>query len=470
MDSAHGSSNQEPTPQGVTTQTHQVRVAEVPASEAFTWHTRPGAMLRLTPAALASVVAEPEPGLAVGTRARLRVGPGPGIGWVAEHTERWSDPDTGRYGFVDEQLRGPFRRWQHRHLISEADPSGAVIRDEVSWALPRLAGPGRGITAHQVERMLQYRARQVVADLTWQQQHPGPRLSIAVTGAGGLVGRQLVAFLSSQGHRVRALRRGSDWDPDQDWVARGVLDEVDVVVHLAGEPIGRRFTAAHKERILTSRTRSTALLARTLADLSADGRERSLVCASAMGWYGADTGDVVLDEDRPSGHDFLAEVCRAWEQAAEPARAAGLRTVHVRTGIVQSATGGQLALQLPLFRAGVGGPLGSGRQWMSWIALDDLVGLYALAVVDPSLSGPVNAAAPEPVRADEYAAVLAKVLSRPHALRVPPLGPRLLLGREGAEQLALADNRLSSARAESWGHRFRFPDLDAALRHELCVV
>ncbi len=460
----------------VRSQTRQTLLPSVNAAAVFDWHGRPGAMDRLTPAALARVVTPAPAGLPLGAHARLRVGPGPGLPWLAAHTSRSSpDQGSGPYGFIDEQLRGPFSSWTHHHLFID-HPDACVVREEVAWRLPAALRAGSGAVQTMVDQMLAYRSRQLRDDLAWTARHKGTApLTVAVSGASGLVGRQLTAFLASQGHRVLRLVRRSTvgagmiaWSPDDDRIDGEALREVDVVVHLAGEPIGKRFTAAHKEKILTSRSRSTGLLARTLASLAADGRKRALVCASAMGWYGADTGDEVLTEDQSAGVGLLAEVCRAWESAADPARSAGVRTVHVRTGIVQSAAGGQLALQLPIFRAGLGGPLGSGAQWMSWISLDDLVELYALAVVTPAVSGPVNAAAPNPVRAEEYAQVLAQVLHRPHALRVPRLGPEVLLGREGARELALANNRMSAERALGWGHRFRHPTLTEALRHELC--
>jgi len=454
-------------------QTHQVRFADTTAAEVYAWHARPGAVDRLTPAVLGSVAAGPSDGLAVGSRTRLRVGPGPGLPWTAVHTSNTTDP----YGFVDEQQSGPFASWRHEHTFADVD-GGATVRDEVTWSLP--VPTPRGVddrVAAMIEQMFGYRSRQLEGDLGFHTRMAlagvTPR-TIAVTGSSGLVGRQLCALLSSGGHTVRRLVRheptgdGIAWDPSGGRLDHDQLRDVDVVVHLAGEPIGQRFTAAHKDEVLRSRTGPTRLLAEALASLASDGRQRALVSASAMGWYGTGAGDTVLTEDLPAGQGFLAEVCRQWEAAADPARAAGVRTVHVRTGIVQSAAGGQLALQLPLFRAGLGGPLGNGRQWMSWISLDDLVELYALAALTPGLAGPVNAAAPEPVRGDDYAAILARVLRRPHALRVPSFGPALLLGQEGAEELALVSQRLSSDRAISWGQRFRHPTLEVALRHELC--
>lgn len=481
-----------------TRQTHQVRVPGATAGDLFDWHARPGAVHRLTPAVLGRIVSEPDEGLRVGSRTRLLVGPNPlsavglpaGVPWTAVHTavRRPGGPtsrarsEIGPYGFVDEQEAGPLRAWRHRHTFADGE-DGAIVRDEVTWRPPRAVGAlARGQLRRTVQRMFAYRGRQLRADIDLHRRTAaaGPR-TIAISGASGLVGRQLSALLSSGGHRVlRLVRRPTraddeiSWQPDRDALDRDQLREVDVVVHLAGAPIGRRFSAAHKDRVLTSRTRSTGLLARALAGIADDGRDRVLVCASGISWYGNGTdpgshpADTVLTEELPAAEGFLAEVCRSWESAADPAREAGVRTVHVRTGIVQSAAGGQLALQLPIFRAGLGGPLGDGTAWMSWISLDDLIELYALVALTPGLEGPVNAAAPHPVRASEYAATLARVLGRPHAVPVPPFGPRLLLGADGARELALASLRVSADRAEQWGHQFRHPTLEEALRHELC--
>ncbi|MGH8900177.1 MAG: TIGR01777 family oxidoreductase [Egibacteraceae bacterium] len=295
----------------------------------------------------------------------------------------------------------------------------------------------------------------------------------AVTGSTGLIGSALVEFLASGGHRVVRLARGAAtgpdeiaWDPAAGTIDREGLRDVDAVIHLAGEPIGGgRWTAERKQRIRDSRVHGTRLLAETLAGM--DAGPRTLVCGSAIGFYGSDRGDEVLTEDSSSGSGFLAGVVREWEAAADPAREAGLRVVCVRTGIVQSPRGGALGLQLPLFRLGVGGRLGSGRQWTSWITIDDIVGILAHALMEPSLDGVLNGTAPEPVRNAEYTRVLGRVLGRPAVLPVPRAGPAALLGREGAEETALASQRVLPARTEATGYVFRHRDLETGLRHVL---
>lgn len=290
-----------------------------------------------------------------------------------------------------------------------------------------------------------------------------------------MIGSALVESLASGGHRVARLVRGASagsgaqevaWDPEAGTIDREGLRDIDAVVHLAGEPIGgSRWTAERKRRIRDSRVHGTRLIAEALAGMEAG--PRTLVCGSAIGFYGADRGDEILTEESSSGNGFLAGVVREWEAAAGPARAAGLRVVYVRTGIVQSPRGGALGLQLPLFRLGVAGRLGTGRQWMSWITIDDIVGIFIHALLAPGLDGVLNGTAPEPVRNAEYTRVLGRVLGRPTVLPIPKLGPAALLGKEGAEETALASQRVLPARTEAAGYAFRHRDLETGLRHVL---
>jgi uncharacterized protein (TIGR01777 family) len=320
--------------------------------------------------------------------------------------------------------------------------------------------------------MFTYRHRQLADDLAAHRdaRDAGLRpLVVALTGATGLVGTALSAFLSTGGHQVIRLVRHRaqspderQWDPDRP--APDLLSGVDAVVHLAGASIAGRFTAAHKNAIRDSRIGPT----RRLAELAAaSGFSGPFVSASAVGIYGFDRGDAVLCEDSVRGDGFLADVVADWEEATAPAAEAGLRVVNVRTGIVQSANGGTLRLLRPLFAAGLGGRVGGGRQWLSWIALDDLLDVYYRALYDARLSGPVNAVAPAPVRNADYTKALGRVLHRPTLLPVPSMGPRILLGEQGSRELAEADQRVAPTKLEGVGHRFRHPHIDGALAHEL---
>lgn len=296
-------------------------------------------------------------------------------------------------------------------------------------------------------------------------------MRVIISGASGLVGRALSEHARRQGHDVVSLVRQRDtgpneiaWRPSEDWIDAEALEGCDAVVHLAGESIaGGRWSAAKKARIRDSRVRGTALLAGALG--RARRPPRVLVSASAIGYYG-DRGDTWLHEDDAPGDDFLAGVCQAWETAAEPARQAGIRTVHPRIGVVLAREGGALASMLPAFRLGLGGVVGSGKQFLSWIALDDLVASILHALERDSLEGPVNAVAPKPVDQRALAKTLGAVLKRPTFLPVPAPLIRLGLG-EMADALLLSSARVAAARLVASGFSFRFTDLEPALRHLL---
>lgn len=294
-------------------------------------------------------------------------------------------------------------------------------------------------------------------------------MRVAITGSSGLIGSALVPFLEARGHSVmRLVRRepsGPDelgWDPEEGRLDPKGLEGVDAVVNLAGVGIGdRRWTRAQKERIRQSRVRGTSVLSQAVADL--DGPPEVVVSASAVGYYG-DRADEELTEESGAGNGFLAEVVKDWEEATAEAKAAGVRVVHVRTGIVLSARGGAMGRLLPLFKLGLGGRLGSGRQWWSWISLDDEVGVIGHALSTPSLSGPVNATAPQPVTNAGFTRTLAKVLARPAFLVVPRAALSVVMGRELADEMLLASQRVLPARAVATGYEFRHPELEGGLR------
>ncbi|HYC30999.1 MAG TPA: TIGR01777 family oxidoreductase [Gemmatimonadales bacterium] len=297
-------------------------------------------------------------------------------------------------------------------------------------------------------------------------------LHVAITGASGLLGTALTRSLTAAGHRVTPVSRtpgrpeSIHWDPVRGTIDRAALEGLDAVVHLAGETVGRRWTAERKRRIRESRVAGTRLLAEALAGLARP--PRVLVSASGVGAYG-DRGDEILTEasgtaDAPP--DFFVTLAREWEGATEPARAAGVRVVVPRMGVVLTPAGGALQRMLLPFRLGVGGPLGSGRQWLSWIAMDDALGALHHALMSDRLSGPVNVTAPEPVRSREYARTLGRVLGRPAVFPVPALALRLLFG-EMADVALLSSQRALPARLLETGYVFRYPGLEAALRHVL---
>ena len=294
-------------------------------------------------------------------------------------------------------------------------------------------------------------------------------MKIAISGASGLIGTALARSLRLDGHDVLPLVRrpvapgeaAVQWDPAAGTIDAAALEGIDGLVNLSGAGIGdKRWTDAYKREVLESRTTSTDLLARTLAGL--DQPPGVFVSGSAMGIYG-DTGDTAVTEQSPAGNDFLADVCVRWEAAAEPAVAAGIRVTHPRTGIVLSPNGGALAKLLPLFKLGVGGRMGSGRQWWSWISLDDEVGALRW-LLDHDVAGPVNLTAPEPVTNAEMTKVLGTVLHRPTIFPVPSFGPKLLLGGELADSLLFTSQRVLPAVLEAEGFPFEHPALEVALR------
>jgi uncharacterized protein (TIGR01777 family) len=443
----------------------------VPPAELLAWHARPGAFARLTPSWMDVRVLDGHGGIAPADWKRLRVGTGPlGFTWTLVH-------QTGTDGaaFVDVQEAGPFRSWRHEHRFLADGTEASVLEDRIAYRLP--LGPvgsfvaGRSVQ-HRLDDLFRFRHRRTREDLARHAAAgPSAPLRIAITGASGLVGRQLVPFLRAGGHEVATLVRHRPraegevfWDPARGQIDVAALEGVDAVVHLAGESIADgRWTAKRRREILDSRVQGTGLLARTLAGLRRP--PRVFVSASAIGYYG-DAGTAALTEDSPRGDGFLAGVCRAWEDAALPAADAGIRVVHPRIAVVLAGDGGLLARVGRPFKLGVGGPLGSGDQVMSWIARDDLLGVILQAIADDRLRGPVNAAAPNPVSNRAFAQTLGRVLDRPAVLRAPATALRLVAG-DLADELLLASQSVRPARLEEAGFRFAFPTLDDAIRHEL---
>lgn len=295
-------------------------------------------------------------------------------------------------------------------------------------------------------------------------------MKVLISGAHGLVGSALKKALAAEGHDLLALvRRQPRSDAEIQWsphepIVSAKLEGLDAVVHLAGESIAEgRWTDAKKQRIRDSRVKATELLSRALANLKAP--PKTLVCASAIGYYG-DRGDEILTEQSAPGKDFLAGVCVDWEKATTPAAEKGIRVVNARLGVVLSAEGGALQKMLPPFRMGIGGRVGDGKQWMSWIALADVVGVLKLSLIDESLQGPINVVATSPVTNAEFTKTLGRVLSRPTLFPVPAFGVRLMFG-EMADALLLSSQRVDPHRLKEAGFAFQYSKLEPALRHIL---
>lgn len=429
------------------------------------WHARPGAFLRLSPPWQRVTLEEAPRGLSVGTRAILRVHLGPfSRRWVAEHVEH-----VPGERFHDVQRSGPFRRFDHTHRFLPA-PGGSLLEDQIDWEAPfaPFSAPAVGWVRASLQRAFAWRHRVTAFDL---RCHLGSRpMNVVVSGSSGLVGSALVPFLTAGGHSVRRLVREGGavgdigWRPERREFDARPLDGVDAVIHLAGDSIADgRWNAAKKQRIRDSRVVGTQLLARGLAGLAK--KPKVLICASAIGFYGT-RGDEWLDEQSALGSGFLADVCREWEAATQAAVDAGIRVVQLRFGVILSASGGALKKMLPPFKLGVGGRIGSGRQWMSFIALDDVLGAVAKALQAESLRGPVNVVAPTPVTNDEFTRTLGRVLGRPTPFPMPSFAARLVFG-EMADELLLSSQRVLPKKLQAAGYPWGYPTLEAALRHLL---
>ena len=296
-------------------------------------------------------------------------------------------------------------------------------------------------------------------------------MKVLVSGATGLVGSELVPFLTQQGNDVYRLTRSKPreahdiaWDPSRNQLPKGRIDGSDVVVHLAGENIaGKRWNPKVKEELRSSRIDGTKLLCETIVQL--DPTPKTLICASAIGFYG-DRGSDWLNETSPAGSGFLADLCRDWEAACEPARAKGIRVVNLRFGVILSPKGGALAKMLTPFKMGVGGVVGSGNQYWSWISIDDVVGVIDFCIKQEKISGPVNTTAPCPVTNYDFTKTLGSVLGRPTMLPLPAFAARIAIG-EMADGLLLSSARVMPNRLSETGYRFQYPTLEPALKHLL---
>jgi len=439
--------------------------------EVFDWHARPGAFQRLTPP-WAPVRLESFEGIEDGDRAVIRLGPGPlSVRWVAEH----HSVEPGRQ-FADRQVEGPFAAWNHVHRMNPAPDGGTRLTDQLTYKPP--LGPvgawlNTMVGGPELDRQFAYRHRITQQDLQLHRRYnPDDRsLRVAISGASGLIGSALSSFLSTGGHTVyRLVRRRPTrpheiyWNVVDGEIETSKLEGMDAVVHLAGENVFGLWTRRKRHRIYESRATGTRLLADALATL--DAPPDVFISASAVGYYG-DQGATLVPETMPSrGGGFLAAVCRAWEEAAEPAAAAGIRTVHPRIGIVLTPAGGALQLMAPAFSLGLGGRVGAADQYFPWITLDDVLGALYHLLFTEGAAGPFNLTAPAPARMDTFTQTLASVVNRPAVLRMPAPVVRRLAG-EMADDMLLKSIRAVPERLQASGYPFLYTDLGAGLRHQL---
>lgn len=438
----------------------------------FAWHKNPSAFDRLAPPWQDIRVLDRSGGIEDGGRLimELRLGPIKQR-WVAEHRDYIENRQ-----FCDVQVEGPFAAWTHFHRLDDLGENRSRLRDQIEFSPP--LGPvgslGEGVIRSMLTRLFRFRHARTEHDIVRHIAFADrARMRIAVSGASGLIGGALSTFMQGGGHTIYLLTRARDdanpnaihWDPVRGLIDAAALENMDAVIHLAGENIAsERWTTNVKDRIRRSRVDGTGLLARTLARLNQP--PQVFISASAIGYYGH--RDEPVDEDSPAGKGFLAEVCQQWEAAAEPAREAGIRVVHPRIGMVLARQGGALAKMLTPFSLGMGGPVGSGEQGMSWIALDDLVGLIHFLLYQEAIEGPVIAAATTPVSNREFGQTLGRVLKRPAIAPLPTLAVETLFGEMGRE-LLLSGQRAISRKLPTSGFEFLHSTLESALSAELGV-
>lgn len=453
----------------------------VSAAELYDWHARPLAFQRLQPPwePLELKAATGRFGTD-GYRVVIRT---PVVGPVATTwTAEAYDFQPGKQ-FQDRQLRGPFAYFNHTHRMIPDGPGSSTLEDHIEYRIPfGLAGRvlGDGMVRRKLSAVFAYRHALQASDLRRHNLYRDrPRLTVLVTGSRGLVGAELVPFLTTGGHRVVRLVTGKGNSPFDDgtrWVNWNpavpldptVLEGVDAIIHLAGDNVAEgRWSEEKKKRILESRTIPTRHLAEAVAALPPERRPKAFVCASAVGFYGS-RGDEELTEGSSRGTGFFPDVCEAWEAATAPAASAGVRTSNLRIGVVLTPKGAALGKQLFAFRVGMGAVLGPGTQWTPWVTVNDVVGAIHHSLMNEAVSGPVNVCAPNPVTNRTFTKALGRVLRRPAFLWLPRLALRLMFG-EVADNALLASMRAVPKKLLDTGFLFDQRELEVALRSLLGV-
>jgi|TARA_B110001454_G_C12710488_1_gene430512 uncharacterized protein (TIGR01777 family) len=441
----------------------------------FAWFEHEGSFRRLMPPWEVAEEVRADETLEVGSQRVFRFPMGPvKMTWIAEHTA-YEPP----HHFADTMVKGPFWSWNHNHNLTHSNGTTTVV-DDVTYQVP--FGPlgnladtvlGGMLVRGRISRMFKARELRLQRDLGRHAKFSHlPRKRILVAGSSGMIGTQLVAFLDTGGHEVwklvrRQAKEGANeisWNPDKGHLDSSIIEGFDVIIHLGGVGIGdKRWSKRRKQAIRDTRVNSTTLLSKTIASL--ENKPEVFVLASAIGWYG-NRGDEELTEKSTSGEGFLPDVCTEWEAAAEAVEDAGIRTVYLRTGIVLTATGGALGKMLLPFKLGAGGPMGGGKQWMSWVSLDDQIYAIHHLVMNGDSSGAYNVTAPNPERQKNFARTLGRVLRRPAFVPLPGLVIRMIFGEMG-EKLTLESQRVLPIRLQKAGYDFVHEDLESGLRDSL---
>lgn len=437
------------------------------AEELYNWHSRPGALERLLPPWENIAVLARKGGIEPGGMVKLKMHAGP---FPYRFLARHIDNIPGQM-FRDIQESGPFASWSHTHNFRNMGKR-SLLHDQIEYSLP-----GQRYLPHfvknQVEKRLanlfSHRQRLLSEDIALHQRSSVTPLRILVTGASGVIGRDLLPLLTTGGHQVFTLvRRRPDpgkreiyWDPANGILNESDLPELDGIIHLAGEYIGlSRWKEEKKRRVIDSRIKGTMLLARTLA--AQQRIPKVFLCASAVGYYG-DGGDKIMDETNPPGDDFISEVCRVWEKGTEQARDAGIRTVFMRLGIGLTPQGGALKQILKASPFGFIRRFGAGNQYISWISRDDMASAMLHALSCPTLEGPVNISAPQPVTNADFMQTLARISGRPLLFPLPGWFLKMIYGQMASEIL-LSGCRVSAKKLQDSGFRFRHPTLEIAMK------
>jgi uncharacterized protein (TIGR01777 family) len=437
---------------------------------AFQWHEREGALFRLTPPWEKIELLEKDEGIDVGAKCNINVATGFfSIPWQAEHIEYYKDKH-----FKDRQNKGPFSMWEHSHDFEESNGT-TTITDSVDYKLPLhfiskyVAG---SFIRTKLKRMFRYRKNVSKNDIEFYDSYKPEPKNIIISGASGAVGSALVPFLQTQGHSVKKMVRHERqlciddvcWNPSAGEIDEKLFGNPDVVIHLAGEPIGEdKWTNEKKVEIVDSRTRSTTLIANTLAKM--EKPPKVLICASAIGYYG-DRGDEEIDESSKEGKDFISHVCFHWERAAKPAIDRGIRVVFLRIGVALTPSGGALQRMYTPSMMGLCPVFGSGEQYLSWISMDDVLYSVGHIIETDSIEGAVNLTSPNPVRFRKFSNTLAKILKRPRFVRIPEFAVKAMFGQMGKEVL-LSGAKVQPKKLIDSGFKFRYPDIDDALKHLL---
>ena len=444
-----------------------------PVETVFNWHARPGAIKRLSPPWDPLEVIHSSGGIHIGAQVVMKMKAGPiHYKWHARHIEYEKNSM-----FKDIQISGPFSKWVHTHRFEPIGNDRCLLEDTIEYALPFHPISTvimDGFVQKKLNRIFTYRHHTTIDDIAGHQsakQH-GP-LTILLSGASGLIGSTLIPFLTTGGHNVlKLVRRPPDkdkneiyWDPASGKLDLNAIAPIDIVIHLSGENIGEgRWTKEKKKRIINSRVKSTRLIAETISKMETP--PKAFLCASAIGYYGNRGNTVLTEADKP-GDDFISDVCRMWEKSADAAAQTGIRTVFLRFGIVLSPQGGALGKLLLPFQLGMGGKISSGRQFMSWIGIDDAVGAIHHTIFNDQITGPVNLVSPHPSTNKEFTRILSNVLSRPSCFTIPKKAIEIAFGKEMGRETILSSTRVKPAVLEKVGYQFRHPGLASALAHLL---